>query len=254
MKRTAMALAMTAAVMAMMAWPASAKGEGPVGATITGPGIGGGDGGAGLPPGGPGGGSGSGSGGPNDGTGAAATIGTVTFFNKAGLEPFQNSPIWRLASFSGIVTGCTTCTSYIDTSAPKDVAALGPAYRVVYFAGGCCDAAVRQTIYPFGPGGPWVLNSDDVVGTEFFLMQGHRTGWWHPEGRMGALFLRFLHHAAGVPMDNPVAVAVAGSPGAAGTGATSSTAWRLPVAIGVMALLLVVGAMAARPRSSARPA
>jgi len=85
-------------------------------------------------------------------------------------------------------------------------------------------------------------------------MQGHRTGWWHPEGRMGALFLRFLHHAAGVPMDNPVAVAVAGSAGAAGTGATSSTAWRLPVAIGVMALLLVVGAMAARPSSSARPA
>ena len=97
----------------------------------------------------------------------ADPTGRITFVNEAGLEPFQNNPIWRLASFSGMATACSTCTSYIDTSEPENVAALGPAYRVMYFAGECCDNAVRQTIYPFGPGGPYVFNSDDV-GTDFF--------------------------------------------------------------------------------------
>jgi hypothetical protein len=122
MKRNLAVLAMVGAVVAAMAWPASAKGEGPVGATITGPGIGGPGGSGPGAPGGPGGGYGSGGGSSDNGTGSAAAVGTIEFVNKAGLDPFQNNPMWRLASFSGLVMNCSTCASYIDTSPPKDMA------------------------------------------------------------------------------------------------------------------------------------
>jgi hypothetical protein len=67
---------------------------------------------------------------------------------------------------------------------------------------------------------------------------------------MGLLFLRMLRHA-GLPATNPVAVApAAGSPAEASTTSASNAApWRLPVGLGVMALLLIVGAVAARPRA-----
>jgi hypothetical protein len=256
MKRTAMVVAVAAAVLATMAWPASAKGEGPVSATITGPGIGSG-GGPGVPggPGGSGGsnGSNSGSGGGSN-LGGGAAVGTITIGNKAGLEPFRNNALWRLASFSGMVPGCSTCTSYIDTSQPADRASLGPVYRVTYFAGKCCDNAVRQLLYPFAPGGPWAFNTTDV-GHDFFLLS-HNTGWWHAEGRMGVLFTRFLRHT-GIPKSNPVAVSAgegAAAAEASSATAASSTPWAIPVAIAVMALLLVAGAAAARPRSSGHPA
>jgi hypothetical protein len=247
MKRILAVAALVGAILAAMTLPAQAKGEGPVGATITGPGIGG-PGGTGSGPGGPGGTSNTGGG--SDLGGGAAAVGTVTFTNKAGLEPFQNDAIWRLAAFSGLVLSCSSCTSYIDTSEPKNIAALGPVYHVRYFAGKCCDDSVRQQIYPFAPGGPVVFNTTDHS-SAFFLL-GHRTGWWHTDGRMGQLFLRFLHHA-GVPKTNPLAAGSAG--GAAAASASSSGAgWQLPVALAVMAMLLVAGAIAARPRSSARPA
>jgi hypothetical protein len=253
MKRTAMVVAVAAAVLATMAWPAAAKGEGPVGATITGPGIGSG-GGPGVP-GGPG-----GSGGSNQGSGGGsnlgggAAVGTITIGNKAGLEPFRNNALWRLASFSGMVPGCSTCTSYIDTSTPADRASLGPVYRVTYFAGKCCDNAVRQLLYPFAPGGPWAFNTTDV-GHDFFLLS-HNTGWWHAEGRMGVLFTRFLRHT-GIPRSNPVAASAgegAAAAEASSVTASSSAPWAIPVAIGLMALLLIAGAASARPRSSGHPA
>jgi len=248
MKRTLAVVAVIGAVVAAFAWPASAKGEGPVGATITGPGIGG-SGGSGSGPGAPGGPGGTSNTGGGSDLGGGAAVGTITFSNKLGLEPFQNDPIWKLASFSGLVLSCSSCTSYIDTSEPKNIAALGPVYRVRYFAGKCCDDSVRQRIYPFAPGGPVVFNSTDHS-SAFFLL-GHRTGWWRTDGRMGQLFLRFLHHA-GVPKTNPVIAASAGSAGASAS--SSGAGWQLPVALAVMALLLVAGAIAARPRSSARPA
>ena len=173
---------------------------------------------------------------------------------RAGLEPFRNNALWRLASFSGMVPGCSTCTSYIDTSQPADRASLGPVYRVTYFAGKCCDNAVRQLLYPFAPGGPWAFNTTDV-GHDFFLLS-HNTGWWHAEGRMGVLFTRFLRHT-GIPKSNPVAVSAgegAAAAEASSATAASSTPWAIPVAIAVMALLLVAGAAAARPRSSGHPA
>lgn len=233
MKRTLAVAALVVAVLAATAWPSSAKGEGPVGARITGPGIGPGIG--------PGGGGSSGGGGN----------GTIVLFSKRGLASFGNEALWRLATFSGLVQACGTCASYIDTSAPKDRAALGPVYRVTYYPGKCCEHSVRQLLYPYAPGGPVAYTTDDV-GTRLFLVQ-HRVGWWHAEGRMGQLFLRMLRHA-GLPATAPVAVApVAGS--AAAPSATSEAApWRLPLALGVMALLLVVGAVAARPRSTGQAA
>lgn len=233
MKRTLAVTALVVAVLAATAWPSSAKGEGPVGARITGPGIG------------PGGGS-SGGGSSGGGSSGGGGNGTIVLFSKRGLASFGNEALWRLATFSGLVQECGTCASYIDTSAPKDRAALGPVYRVTYYPGTCCEHAVRQLLYPYAPGGPVAYTTDDV-GTRLFLVQ-HYVGWWHAEGRMGQLFLRMLRHA-GLPATAPIAVApVAGS--AASTSAASNTApWRLPLALGVMALLLIVGAVAARPRS-----
>jgi hypothetical protein len=250
MRRTLAVLAVAVAVVATMAWPAAAKGEGPVGASISGPGIGGPVGSGPGVPGGPGtgGSSDEGSGGPG-----GTAVGTIEIGNRAGLEPFQNNPLWRLATFSGLVSGCSTCQSYIDTSPPKNRASLGPVYRVTYFAGTCCDNSVRQLLYPFAPGGPRAYTTDDV-GHDSFLLS-HNTGWWHAEGRMGLLFARFLRHL-GIPRHNPVPAAHAAGTAAAGnaSGTGDSAPWRLPVGIAVMVMLLVAGAILARPRSSARPA
>jgi hypothetical protein len=250
MRRTLAVLAVATAVLAAVAWPAAAKGEGPVGATITGPGLGSGHGPGGPSvPGGPGGSGGSGNGGSDRGTGGTA-VGTVELRSRAGLEPIGNNPLWTLASFSGLVTTCSGgCQAYIDMTPPKDRASLGPAYRVVYYAGECCENAVRQVLYPFAPGGPWTFTTSDV-GTDFFLLR-HHTGWWHADRRMGTLFLRFLHHI-GIPKVNPVAAPAAAAAGSAAE--ASGSAWRVPVGIAVLALLLVAGALAARPRRPAQVA
>jgi hypothetical protein len=82
----------------------------------------------------------------------------------------------------------------------------------------------------------------------------HRVGWWHADGRMGVLFLRFLH-GIGVPATNPVAaVPVAGSAAEVASSASNPAPWRLLVAIGALALMLIGGAAMARPRSPAHPA
>jgi hypothetical protein len=248
MKRTLAVMVLAGAVVATMAWPASAKGEGPVGATISGPGIGNGG------PGGPGG-PGTGSGGSGQGPGAAA-VGTIDVRSTRAFEPYQNSPLWRLASFTGASGGCGSCMSFIDTSPPKDRASLGPAYVVTYFVGTCCAHSVRQMLYPFAPGGPWA-HTLPHHGTRVWFVNTSGYSWWHADQRMGQLFLRFLHHL-GVPRTNPapVAPAAVGGTGAAAASTTAgrSAPWRLPLAIGVLGLLLVVGAVLARPRPSARPA
>jgi hypothetical protein len=263
MKRTLAMLAVSAAVVAGVAWPAAAKGEGPVGATITGPGIGGpgGSGGPGMP-GGPGSG---GSGGSDEGSGTGGSggmaVGTIELRDRS-FAGFQNTPIWRLATFSGAVPNCSACFSFIDTTPPSDRASLGPAYRVTYFAGRCCQHATTQFLYPYAPGGPW---AQTLAGPprDFFLGE-QRAGWWHADGRMGQLFVRFLHHI-GIPQHDPMAAAAAkpapaptSQPQAAAaveaTSSGGSAPWRLPVAIAAMVALLALGAIAARPRSSTRPA
>jgi hypothetical protein len=255
MKRTLAALAVAAAMVAAMAWPASAKGEGPVGATITGPGIGG-SGGPGVP-GGPG------SGGSDEGSGAGGTggtaVGTIEIGNRGSFEAFQNNPLWRLATFSGAVLSCSACLSFIDTSPPKDLASLGPEYQVTYFEGKCCKHATHQLLYPYAPGGPWAYTMASRP-EDFFLGQ-QQVGWWHADGRMGLLFERLLRHI-GMPPHNPMPVApVVKAPNAAkpiaegeAAGSGGSAPWRLPVAIVAMIALLALGALAARPRSSTRPA
>src|SRR4051794_21846847 len=243
MKRTLAVAVVTAAVLAAMAWPASAKGEGPVGATISGPGIDG--------PTTPGSGGGSTGGGSGHTPGAA--IGTIEIISKQGFEPMGNNPLWRLATFSGLVTSCSSCASFIDTSAPKDRSALGLEYRVTYYSGKCCKDSVRQVLYPYAPGGPVAYTTNDA-GKGFFLSQ-HHVGWWHADGRMGVLFRRMLQ-GLGFPKANPVATApVAGSAAAAEvTSSQAGNAWRVPLAAGLLALLLVLGAAAARPKSPPHPA
>jgi hypothetical protein len=245
MKRTVMVLAMAGSLLAAMAWPASAKGEGQVGATITGPGLGG-PGGSGA---GTSGGSGSASGTSFSGPGAA--VGTIQIAPAPALQPFQNSPVWRLANFTGAAGGCGACLGFIDTSPPRNRASLGPAYTVTYFVGKCCARSVSQTLYPYAPGGPWA-HTLPHAGTRVWFMAESHFAWWHASGRMGQLFVRFLRHA-GIPGTNPV---VASAPGAAAATSTAgnAAAWRIPLAIGVLTLLLVAGAAMARPRTSARTA
>lgn len=253
MKRTLAVLAVSAAVVAGAAWPAAAKGEGPVGATITGPGIRGpgGPGGPGMP-GGPGSG---GSGGSDEGSGTGGSggtaVGTIEIRDRS-FEGFQNSPLWRLATFSGAVLSCSACLSFIDTSPPGDRASLGPVYRVTYFTGRCCDHSTRQLLYPFAPGGPWTYTM--ASGRQDFFLGEQRVGWWHADGRMGQLFLRFLHRV-GIPKHDPLP---ASRPKAAAVGEEASSGgsapWRLPVAVVAMVALLALGAIAARPRSSTRSA
>jgi hypothetical protein len=253
MKRTLTLLTVTAAFLAATAWPAGAKGEGPVGATITGPGIGG--------PGAPG---GPGPGGSDEGSGSGGTggtaVGTIEIGNRRSFEAFQNNALWRLATFSGAVLSCSACLSFIDTSPPKDPGSLGPEYRVTYFEGKCCKHATHQLLYPYAPGGPWTYTKASSP-EDFFLGQ-QRVGWWHTDGRMGLLFKRFLRHI-GMPRHNPVpsAPVVKAPPAAAqaaaegqAAGSGGSAPWRLPVAIVAMIALLALGAVAARPRSSTRPA
>lgn len=247
MKRTLAVLAAAAVTVAVTAWPASAKGEGPVGATITGPGLGG-SGGPGAP-GGPGpgrpGGSDEGSGGSGD-TGRTA-VGTIELRDRS-FEGFQNSPLWRLATFSGAADTGGVSTGYIDTSPPKDRAPLGPVYRVTYYEGQVGHrTTAHQLMYPFAPGGPWAYTAPG--GNVWFV--NATGGWRHTEGRMGLLFLRLLNDV-GVPKQNPVPVAAADEVG--GASRNGSAPWRLPVAIAAMIALLALGAVAARPRSRARPA
>jgi hypothetical protein len=167
--------------------------------------------------------------------------------------------VWRLLTFTGAVPNCSACLSFIDTTPPKDRAALGPEYRIKYYEGRCCKHATTQFLYPYAPGGPWA-HTMPGRSQGFFLGQ-HRAGWWHPQGRMAVLFKRFLTNI-GLPRHNPApAVPVvksqpAGTTAAEGQAADSgnSAPWRLPLAVVAMIVLLTLGALAARPRSSTRPA
>ncbi|HXJ64847.1 MAG TPA: hypothetical protein VNN79_13920 [Actinomycetota bacterium] len=245
MRRALAVAALVGAILSVAAWPAAAKG-GPVGATITGPGLGGPHGSL------PGGSTRGGSGGSGPVAGAAA-VGTIVLRDPHDFEPSSENPLWQLASFSGLFTTCGACSGFIDTSPPRDRKALGPVYRITYFTGRCCANSVRQFLYPFAPGGPVTYTTSDIGGDWF--LSSHRTGWWHADGRMGVLFLRALHDI-GLPATNPVvAEPAAGSAAVAASEASSSaTTWRLLLALGVLALLLVGGAVAARPKSPARPA
>ncbi|MFL5797439.1 MAG: hypothetical protein ACJ77A_05830 [Actinomycetota bacterium] len=253
MKRTLAVLAVSAAVVVGAAGPAAAKGEGPVGATITGPGLSG--------PGGPGTPGGSGSGGSDEGPGGpgGTAVGTIELRDRS-FAGFENTPMWRLATFSGAVPNCSACYAFIDTSPPTDRASLGPVYRVTYFEGRCCQHATTQFLYPYAPGGPWAHTMASPP-RDFFLGQ-QRAGWWHADGRMGQLFLRFLHHI-GIPRQDPITptlvppkpAPVPKAEAAAAPAASGSRApWRLPLAVAAMVALLALGAVAARPRSSTRPA
>jgi len=241
-------VAVVGAVLVASAAPAFAKGEGKgmrLRMSITGPGL-------------HSGGSGPGSGGMsgNGGSTGGAPIGTIHVVVRD--DPEQGAAFWQLAGASLAFTGrgwrCLGCLTGLDTTPPRDLSRLGPAYRVVYVAGQCCKKSAVQAIYPYAPGGPWV-DMERAHRSAFFGdgrngLPEVRTGWLHLAGFRGAALLDILHRL-GVPKKNPMLGPV-GSAAPSAVRQPATGGWRIPMAVAVLFALLLIGAAVARPRQAGK--
>lgn len=147
-------------------------------------------------------------------------------------------------TFFEVLQGVGLFEGYRDDAAPEGVA-LGPKYQMMVFIGmpGEVPSTVEVDLYPYAKDGPVSFTADGQSAREF----GEVRGGWHTSN---SYFFDTLVDL-GLPARAPGAAPAAGQPPAV---PPSPSPWIWVVSVVGLGLLLVAGALVARPRRRAATA